>query len=106
MSNVMASEITINEDIVRDISSSLKEPLWLLEKRLDAFSKISNHEIKNFIYGLGINVDAGGFSLKNLNYKSQNKPLEIQHPDGVIVSDLHSAIKTHGEIIKKHLLST
>ena len=98
---------TLSEETVRQISQEKNEPKWMLEKRLEAFSKIRSTELESFVYGLGIRIDSTGFNLDSFDYSEslKNQPIRFESPKGVVVSDLHEALKTHGEIIKNHLFS-
>jgi len=40
----------LNEEIVRKLSNNLKEPKWLLDKRLAAFYKFNELEMPSFKY--------------------------------------------------------
>ncbi len=98
----------LSEDLVREISKQKNEPRWLLERRLEAFEKMSNIELSSFVYGLGISIDISSLKLENIDplQSLQENPVSITKHDDLIISDLHQALKTHEDLIKKHFLAT
>ncbi|MBI4163336.1 MAG: Fe-S cluster assembly protein SufD [Candidatus Aenigmarchaeota archaeon] len=97
----------LTEDLVREISKEKNEPEWLLKQRLEAFYRIDKIDFGNFMYGLGITIDASSLNLEKINPKTsfQNQPASFNRADGTVVSDLHEAFKTHENLIKKYLSS-
>ncbi len=98
----------LTEDLVRQISKKNNEPTWLLKKRLEAFENFSQLEFGSFVYGLGIRIDTSSLDLESINPIESlgNQPLKTEKSQNIIASDLHEAISTYEDIIKKHLMTT
>ncbi|HLD57386.1 MAG TPA: Fe-S cluster assembly protein SufD [archaeon] len=96
----------LTEDLVREISKQKNEPKWLLDKRLEAFEKLSSLPLPQFVYGLGISIDISELNTENIDPLGslEEKPILTDKHEKVVVSDFHQALKTHEDLIKKHML--
>ncbi|WP_227354675.1 Fe-S cluster assembly protein SufD [Haladaptatus salinisoli] len=95
---------TLSEETVREISSDLGEPEWLLETRLEALSALDDLDMPQVIRTPGrdwTNLDA-------LDYDSFVDPLGAEEekdrvePEGVHVLPLSEAFDEHGDVVKEH----
>ena len=58
----LQKEIKLTEKIVRDLSSQLHEPVWLLDKRLEAFRIFESSPLPALQAGLGVTVSPVDFT--------------------------------------------
>ncbi|WP_266077299.1 Fe-S cluster assembly protein SufD [Haladaptatus caseinilyticus] len=95
---------TLSEETVREISSDLGEPEWLLETRLDALDSLSDIDMPDVIRTPGrdwTNLDA-------LDYESFVDPLsateekERVEPEGVSVLSMADALDEHEDLVKEY----
>src|SRR3989338_3695825 len=93
-------------EIVEHISRQRSEPEWLLQKRLEAFSYFEQLEIPEFSYGLGITLDNNELDISSIVISEPIDPEMKNHDKRIIVKNIHEALKTHPEIIRKYLLRT
>lgn len=93
-------------EIVEEISSTKSEPQWLLEKRKHALANFISLPNPNTVYGLGISLGLEA-DLESINFPTSSKSITVTRGNkGLIVSDLHAALKTHGSMVKSRLFST
>ncbi|WP_435153880.1 Fe-S cluster assembly protein SufD [Haladaptatus sp. DFWS20] len=95
---------TFSEETVREISSDLGEPEWLLETRLEALDSLSDIDMPDVIRTPGrdwTNLDA-------LDYESFVDPLaadeekERIEPEGVSVLSMADALDEHEDLVKEY----
>ena len=88
----------LSREYIKDLSRQNKEPEWLTQKRLEAFSAYQQLEL-NAVYGLGITLD-----FSNLNLEVE--PPEIEHlkikSGDAEVLDINEALPQ----VKDYLFST
>ncbi|SIR10028.1 Iron-regulated ABC transporter permease protein SufD [Haladaptatus litoreus] len=95
---------TLSEETVREISSDLGEPEWLLETRLDALDALSDVDMPDVIRTPGrdwTNLDA-------LDYEGFVDPLsadeekERVEPEGVSVLSMADALDEHEDLVQEY----
>jgi Fe-S cluster assembly protein SufD len=95
---------TLSEDAVKQISSDLDEPEWLLETRLEAFEALEDLDMPDVIQTPGrkwTNLDA-------LDYETLVDPLDYAQDkdridaEGVDVLSWSEALDQHGDRIEDH----
>ncbi|HET7323977.1 MAG TPA: Fe-S cluster assembly protein SufD [Halococcus sp.] len=102
----MSTQIHANltEEQVQEISASLDEPDWLLEKRLDALSALEDLDMPDVIRTPGRNWT----NLYNLDFEGFVDPLnaaeEKDHvgPDEVEVLSIEEALDSHEDLVREH----
>lgn len=97
----------LSREMIEEISKQNNEPKWLLERRLENFSVFESLHEPDFVYGLSISLDKSQLSLNEINpiCNPEEKILGSAENNGIIVKDLHQALKTHESIIRKYLLT-
>ncbi len=96
----------LTKETVEEISKQKNEPAWLLEKRLESLSYFENFPEPDFIYGLSIALDRSEIDLNEISPLEKQNKIEFTANDKIIIKDLHEALKSHEEIIKKSFLKT
>jgi Fe-S cluster assembly protein SufD len=102
----MSTQIHANltEEQVREISASLDEPDWLLEKRLDALDALSELEMPDVIRTPGRNWT----NLYNLDFEEFVDPLNAAEekdqvgPEEVEVMSISEALDEREEFVREH----
>ena len=94
----------ISEETVRELSSRLDEPEWLLETRLEALSALSELDLPDVIQTPGRRWT----NLEALDFDALVDPLNPEEekdqvgPDGVTVLPFSEALGEHEELVKEH----
>ncbi len=102
----MSTQIHANltEEQVQEISAGLDEPDWLLEKRLDALSALSDLDMPDVIRTPGRNWT----NLYNLDFEGFVDPLNAAEekdqvgPDEVEVMSIAEALEEREELVREH----
>jgi Fe-S cluster assembly protein SufD len=97
---------------VENLSASLREPSWVLERRLEAwewFDKMDLPGEKEEPWRY-TNLQMLKFKLDRFSPALQSTPTRVNVPpelggSGVVVTDIHTAIEEHPELVRKHLFS-
>ncbi|WP_331236368.1 Fe-S cluster assembly protein SufD [Natronorarus salvus] len=94
----------ISEETVREISSRLDEPEWMLETRLSALSALDEIDLPKVIQTPGRRWT----NLADLDFESLVDPLDAREkkdqigPDEVEVLSFAEALQEHEELVKEH----
>ncbi len=93
---------------VESLSAALTEPTWVLDRRLEAFEHFEKLELpgekdEDWRY---TNLRALRFSFEPFGPPAPPKRLDPKpDADGVIFTDIHSAISEHSELVRDRLLT-
>ena len=94
----------ISEETVREISSRLDEPEWMLETRLEALSALDEIDLPKVIQTPGRRWT----NLADLDFESLVDPLDAREekdqvgPDEVEVLPFADALQEHEELVREH----
>ncbi len=104
MLGLIKNNLTI--ETIEEISRSNHEPAWLLERRLQNFHFFGDLPHPDFVYGLSVSLDKSLIDLNEIKLQAENKNIQMKTSDGILVKDIHDAMKTHGDLLKEHFLKT
>ena len=97
-------QLSISEDVVREISASLDEPEWMLQRRLDALETLPSLDLPDVIQTPGRRWT----NLVDLDFEGLVDPLTWAEdkdqvgPDSVDVLPFSDALDEHEELIREH----
>jgi Fe-S cluster assembly protein SufD len=98
-----------HREVIEELSHRKQEPDWLLQKRLEALAVFEKTALPPFRYGSGIGLDTTALDSAQVDPLTalENPPLQTNtvSDNGVIVTDLHSALETHSDILKPLFLN-
>lgn len=103
------------QDTIREISELFDEPAWLRAMRLRAWKACRKMPMPELTYGIGISTDLSRLDLGSLDMlktaelhaegKTAMQSDECPEEEGILIMDLHTAVKQHPGIVRKHLFS-
>jgi len=99
----------LTKEKILELSRKNNEPEWMLRKRLDAFSLFERLDMPELRYGLHIVSTYGELDLNKLDFSKQHKTevidADVFSKKGIVIEDLHTALKTRPELVKKYFMT-
>ncbi|MAG47179.1 Fe-S cluster assembly protein SufD [archaeon] len=96
----------LNENFIKKISERNKEPKWLLDNRLDSFSKFKSlDKVEHIKHGLNILLKFN-FDLERINSFDLGSKIIERNNDNIVVMDINKAVLEYSELIKENMFST
>ena len=93
------------KEAITELSKTAKEPEWMLQKRLEAFSYFENLPTPSFVYGIGIFFRPESLNLNELNIKNENELIAVADKK-VTVVNFKNASENDLNLIKQHFATT
>ena len=97
---------TIEENTVRDLSTQLNEPKWLLDLRLKALDEFNKTPMPKLKYSMSVITDTSKIKFDEISPLNQIN--EIKSNEKIIVLSFQEALKNekYSELIKKHFMTS
>ena len=99
---------TIKEKTVKELSSKLNEPKWLLDLRLKALNEFNKISTPNLKYSMSVITDTNRINFEDINSLNQiTNSVKVENKD-VIVLSFEEALKNneYSTIIKEHFMTS
>ncbi|MDP6642343.1 MAG: Fe-S cluster assembly protein SufD [Candidatus Nanoarchaeia archaeon] len=99
---------TIKEETVKELSSKLNEPKWLLDLRLKALNEFNKIPTPNLKYSMSVLTDTNRINFEDINTLNQiSDTVKVENKD-VIVLPFEEALKNneYSELIKKYFMTS
>lgn len=101
--------MALTKEKILELSRRNNEPEWMQNKRIEAFSLFERMDMPELRYGLHITSTYGDLNLEKLDFSNQHKT-EVIDADmfakhGIVIEDLHTALKTRQELVKKYFMT-
>ena len=86
---------TIKEETVKELSSKLNEPKWLLDLRLKALNEFNKIPTPNLKYSMSVLTDTNRINFEDINTLNQiSDTVKVENKD-VIVLPFEEALKNN-----------
>ena len=93
----------LQETTLRNLSEKMREPEWMLTKRLEGFERFKELEFPWFKYGLGIFFEIKELDLSEVDPNIIEEEIVVKNSDGCEVLSFGEAFAKHGEEMRSYL---
>jgi Fe-S cluster assembly protein SufD len=95
----------LNETTLREISTNLNEPNWILDNRLGAYEKYKNLNETNFKYGIGISVNVSELDFSQIDPNISPSLENVKAPKNVEIISFANALEKYPEVLREYISS-